>query len=427
MPELTISTELVRCLRHQAPKEVTDYRDPKLPGFVLRARPSGIHSWRVQLPNRRWLTLGRVDEVALSDARETAQTRRAQAALGQDIPTRKPKSEVTLRTFLDDTYEPWMKATYGKRTTQVALIRSAFRELLDLNLSEFTTARVERWRVNRKFHHAASDAPAKRKSREVKRSTINRNIKALRAALNRATEWGVLSAMPLGKIKFRAEDENAVVRYLSDDEEARLRAALVARDSARRTARASANEWRRARGYPALLEPLLFYVLHRVNDRLAASAASGQLTLCVMDEAWRFIQHDRLRAYVQEALKTWRKRNASMLLATQAIDDFASADLLRTVVESCPTKLLLANPSLNRSQYAELFQLNEMELDLLTDLIPRRQLLLKRAHLAKVLNLNVDPRSYWLYTNTPIDNERVTAVFREHGFEAGLDQLAASA
>jgi hypothetical protein len=76
---------------------VTDYRDPKLPGFVLRARPTGIHSWRVQLASRRWLTIGRVDEVALSDARETAQTRRAQAALGQDIPTRRPTSDVSLR------------------------------------------------------------------------------------------------------------------------------------------------------------------------------------------------------------------------------------------------------------------------------------------------------------------------------------------
>ena len=84
-----------------------------------------------------------------------------------------------------------------------------------------------------------------------------------------------------------------------------------------------------------------------------------------MDEAWRLIQHPTLRAYVQEALKTWRKRNAAMLLATQSIDDFASADLLRTVVESCPTRLLLANPSMDRRQYAELFQMNEMELDLL--------------------------------------------------------------
>ena len=61
-----------------------------------------------------------------------------------------------------------------------------------------------------------------------------------------------------------------------------------------------------------------------------------------------------LRAYVQEALKTWRKRNAAMVLATQSIDDFASADLLRTVVESCPTKLLLANPALDRARYADL-------------------------------------------------------------------------
>ena len=40
------------------------------------------------------------------------------------------------------------------------------------------------------------------------------------------------------------------------------------------------------------------------------------LKVCVMDEAWRFIQYPALRAYVQEALKTWRKRNAAMLLAT---------------------------------------------------------------------------------------------------------------
>jgi type IV secretion system protein VirB4 len=181
------------------------------------------------------------------------------------------------------------------------------------------------------------------------------------------------------------------------------------------------------RAYPAMLEPLLFYVLHRVGARITDPAAAAGLKLCVMDEAWRFIQHETLRAYVQEALKTWRKHNAAMLLATQSIDDFASADLLRTVVESCPTKLLLANPALDRRQYTELFQLNETECELLTGLIPRRQLLLKRADIAKVLTLAVDPRSYWLYTNTPVDNERVRAVFQEYGLEAGLDRLAASA
>jgi type IV secretion system protein VirB4 len=115
-----------------------------------------------------------------------------------------------------------------------------------------------------------------------------------------------------------------------------------------------------------------------------------------------------------------------MILSTQTIDDFASAELLRTVVESCPTKLLLANPALDSRQYAELFQLNEMELDLLTSLIPRQQILLKRSDLAKVLTLTVDPKSYWIYTNTPIDNERLAELSREYGFEAGVDRLVAS-
>jgi type IV secretion system protein TrbE len=181
------------------------------------------------------------------------------------------------------------------------------------------------------------------------------------------------------------------------------------------------------RAYPALLEPLLFYVLHRVTARIQNPAAASTLKLCVMDEAWRFIQHPTLRAYVQEGLKTWRKRNASMILATQTVEDFASADLLRTVIESCPTKLFLANPGLDRDRYTELFQLNEMELNLLTGLIPRQQILLKRPDLAKVLALTVDPKSYWIYTNTPIDNARVAETFREHGFEAGLDHLATSA
>jgi type IV secretion system protein VirB4 len=68
-----------------------------------------------------------------------------------------------------------------------------------------------------------------------------------------------------------------------------------------------------------------------------------------------------------------------------------------------------------------------MELDLLAGLMPRRQLLLKRPDLTKVLTLAVDPKSYWIYTNTPIDNDRVATMFQEHGFEAGLDRLTASA
>jgi type IV secretion system protein VirB4 len=71
--------------------------------------------------------------------------------------------------------------------------------------------------------------------------------------------------------------------------------------------------------------------------------------------------------------------------------------------------------------------LNEAELELVTNLIPRQQLLLKRPDVTKVLSLNVDPKSYWIYTNTPLDNERVAAIVQKYGFAAGMDRLAASA
>ena len=180
------------------------------------------------------------------------------------------------------------------------------------------------------------------------------------------------------------------------------------------------------RSYPAVLEPLLFYVLHRVNTSVLSASDTG-LKVCVLDEAWRLIQHPAIRSYVQEALKTWRKNNGAMLLATQSLEDFASTDLLRTVIESCPTRFLLANPSMNVEQYRELLQLNDMELSVLANLVPKRQVLLKRPRSSRVLELNVDPKSYWIYTNTPIDNDRVASVFRELGFAAGLDRLAATA
>jgi type IV secretion system protein VirB4 len=134
--------------------------------------------------------------------------------------------------------------------------------------------------------------------------------------------------------------------------------------------------------YPDLLEPLLFYILNRVNARVSPDV----LTLCVMDEAWRFMTHATLREYVRSALKTWRKRNAAMLLGTQAVEDFDTVDMLQTVVENCPTALLLANEKRDDAAYRRIFKLNDEELALLATLRMKGQVLLKR-DTAKVLDV----------------------------------------
>jgi integrase len=78
---------------------------------------------------------------------------------------------------------------------------------------------------------------------------MNRDLAALKAALSRAVEWGLLSANPVARMKRLTEDESAIVRYLSADEEIRLREALARRDARRQAARVAANAWRRDRGY----------------------------------------------------------------------------------------------------------------------------------------------------------------------------------
>jgi len=138
-------------------------------------------------------------------------------------------------------------------------------------------------------------------------------------------------------------------------------------------------------------------VLHRASASIQDRTADATLKLFVLDEAWRFAKDPTVKAYITEALKTWRKRNAALILATQSSEDFLDPDLLRTVVESCPTKFFLANPNMDLARAQELFHLNHTEATLIQHLAPRRQALLKRPDLAKVISLTVDPESAQLY------------------------------
>jgi len=176
--------------------------------------------------------------------------------------------------------------------------------------------------------------------------------------------------------------------------------------------------------YPELLEPLLFYILHRANEVITNREVSSTFKSFFIDEAWVFLRNPSIRQYVTEALKTWRKHNAAMILSTQSLDELKRSELLDVIVESCATKIFLANPDMDRDLYRRQFHLNETEVELISGLIPKQQFLIKTPELAKVANLNVDPKSYWLYTNDPYDNRKRKEAFDTFGFEKGLEVLA---
>jgi type IV secretion/conjugal transfer VirB4 family ATPase len=176
--------------------------------------------------------------------------------------------------------------------------------------------------------------------------------------------------------------------------------------------------------YPEILEPLLFYILHRANEVIRDKQISSVFKAFFIDEAWVFLRNDSIQKYVVEALKTWRKHNAAIILSTQSVGELRRSDLLDVILESCVTKIFLANPGMDRDLYRRHFHLNEQEVELIAGLIPKQQFLLKTPELAKVANLTVDRKSYWLYTNDPYDNRKRQEAFETYGFDKGLEILA---
>jgi type IV secretion/conjugal transfer VirB4 family ATPase len=176
--------------------------------------------------------------------------------------------------------------------------------------------------------------------------------------------------------------------------------------------------------YPDILEPLLFYVLQRASSEIERPANTATFKVFVIDEAWIFLKNKTIRDWITRAEKTWRKKNAAMILATQSVVELAASDMLHIVNESCPTKIFLSNPNIDRKMYAEIFQLNDTQLELLESLVPKRELLLIQPRGTKKLVLEVDALGYWMATNNARDNIRKQDYFVRFGPEQGLIRLA---
>ena len=174
---------------------------------------------------------------------------------------------------------------------------------------------------------------------------------------------------------------------------------------------------------PDVLEPLLFYVLHRASLEIGNPKRLSTFKLFLLDEAWLFIKNETIRNYVVTAQKTWRKHNAAMILATQSIKELEESGMLQIVSESCPTKIFLANPEMNREVYREAFHLNDTELEIISDLT-RGQMLIRKAQTSKKVRLNVDSVSYWIATNNAKDNQLKRDYFARYSVAEGVRRLA---
>ena len=172
-----------------------------------------------------------------------------------------------------------------------------------------------------------------------------------------------------------------------------------------------------------LCEAALFYLLERLRLSLENPDETARVKLMVVDEAWRYLQDPAVLSYLAEAAKTWRKKNAALVIATQSAVDVTGTAGAEALLESMPTKLFLANPELP-DKAADTFRLNPSEVNTIRGLIPKRELYLRRTDAAGILRLEVDPASYWLYTSSPVDAHKRAEAVRKYGLIEAIEHLS---
>jgi hypothetical protein len=207
--------------------------DTEQPGLFLRVNPKGSITfflfYRIDGKANDY-ALGRWGRITLTQARELARQKSGEVASGNDVQAVKKAAKIeterakqdrekarkqTLRVFLDEHYEPWIRQ-HRKPIAVLNLrqLRSEFASWLDKPMPTLTPWLVEKHRQQRL---KAGTRPA----------TLNRYIAGLKSILSKAVDWEIIDTHPLTKIKPLKLDSGRKVRYLSDAEENRLRKTLT--------------------------------------------------------------------------------------------------------------------------------------------------------------------------------------------------------
>ena len=167
-------------------------------------------------------------------------------------------------------------------------------------------------------------------------------------------------------------------------------------------------------GQAGVVAPVLTYLFHRLQERF-----DGRPTLLILDEAWVFLDHPLFAARIREWLKVLRKKNVSVVFATQSLADIAESAIAPAIIESCPQRILLPNDRAVEPQseaaYAR-FGLNARQIELVARATPKRQYYLQSARGNRLFELGLGPVGLALCgASDPDTQKRIDAILTEHG------------
>ena len=174
--------------------------------------------------------------------------------------------------------------------------------------------------------------------------------------------------------------------------------------------------------YADLIEPLMVWLLRRINDVLYDASNLGVPKHILIEEIFSSMKNRQLLEGALASIKTVRKNLGGVTMIGQSAEDLGeNAD---SIVNSCTSFLFLRDATFNRKRYAELFKMNEQQLALFESLQDREALYVRRDGLTKVVRLNLDSRSYAVFSTKPKDRVRRAKLIAKYGLTEGIARFA---
>ncbi|MEO0822481.1 MAG: conjugal transfer protein TrbE [Pseudomonadota bacterium] len=166
-------------------------------------------------------------------------------------------------------------------------------------------------------------------------------------------------------------------------------ALLDADRSGLQASRAAVFEMEKLLHEPRLAAPVLAYLFHELEKRF-----TGAPSLLVLDEAWVFLDHPMFAGRLREWLKTLRKKNVSVVFATQSLSDITTSSIAPALIESCPTRIFLPNDRAEEPGQAatyDAFGLNARQIELISTATPKRDYYLQCPAGNRLFDLELGP------------------------------------
>ncbi|MBN8780358.1 MULTISPECIES: conjugal transfer protein TrbE [unclassified Thiobacillus] len=154
---------------------------------------------------------------------------------------------------------------------------------------------------------------------------------------------------------------------------------------------------------------VLGYLFARFDERF-----DGAPTLLILDEAWLFLDDAVFAARIRQWLKTLRKKNVSVIFATQSLADIQNSSIAPAIVESCASRIFLPNPQATEPQIRTIYEgfgLNRRQIDIVVEAVPKRDYYYQSRLGNRLFDLDLGPVTLaFAGASTPQDQRAIDEV-----------------